>query len=147
MGVLRREAGVRRWAKMKEHINMSYEISIDAWEAMFGKVTHENPYGETFWPGFHSFLAITYLPTSKHWHMNVNDFKRAWFTKPLDFSKANAGRRQDETLNPPSRERYPAFVRTESPTMWIMVCIHIALRRQKCGWYVDMSWVEVLPDQ
>ena len=115
------------------HANM--HISLEQWEAEYGPVTIEYPWGITFWAGFERTMH-RYLTYHLRGH-RFEYFRKGYFKKPAPFG-------EPKDIWTPARQEgqacYPCFFCVASGEKVKMVCINIGFYHTR-PWSVHHSWV------
>ena len=65
------------------HANLTGTISFEQWDAEYGPVTHEYPWGIRFWAGFERTMHRYLSYHLRCWPFDA--FKRGYFKKPAPF--------------------------------------------------------------
>ena len=104
------------------YLNLVGYISFEDWEAQYGPISHEQIWGESFWPGFEKTM-MRYLDF-KMYGYRLQDLTPDVFKKPAHF------REPKDMWSPELQEgttTFPCYATANSSDWVKMVCIHIAV--------------------
>ena len=140
---------------MNKHCAMCFVHGVDSYEATFGRLTFQKPWGENFWQDFTAVIGSYWSEPGRHktWVADLPT-RMCRFILPTPFSQDAAQvprlwRLEDLAAEGRKPALYPAFcygtalastVFAEPNQMFYMVRVNLALKGSR-PWYVHSSWL------